>query len=682
MKINTEWLREYVDLPESPARLKEELTMFGLVVEAVADFHGTPVLEIEVTSNRPDCLSHLGVAREIAAMYQRKVRAPAIKSRLRLRKERIPYRIEIQDPDLCPRYVGLLLDNIRVSSSPIWMQERLESAGMRPVNNVVDITNYVLLEMGHPLHAFDFDLLRGGMISVARAQEGQKITTLDGIERSLNSDMLLICDSLGPVAIAGVMGGSNSEISLTTSRVLLECAYFEPSSVRRTARRLALATEASYRFERGVDPEDLISVVGRTCDLMREFAGARVAGSLKDVYPRRVEPIEISLHRKHAEALLGVELTDGFIEESLKKLNFRLMRRGRSVWQARCPSYRADMEMEADIIEELARFHGYQNIPTTVPAGKTAGVPSPASELESAVRRVLSGLGYSEGVNLSFAGESENQEFPWPGRDRIAVRNPLTEDTRYLRTTLTPGLIRSARHNFNHGQYRVMLYEMGKVYQRGHDDRPVERRSLGIIGTGDFTAQNWLHLAGQYDFYHLKGVVEALLRALRSAPFELSPAGDIAWLNPSNSARIFIGEACLGMLGSLHSALAEKYKFKQPILLAEIDLDGLSQHLDRGVRYVPLPKFPLVERDLSLVIDRDVPYGEIRKGLFELGISELRSIELVDVYEGEKIPEGKISLTLRCAFLDPEKTLTVDRVQGFSDNIVNFLFGAYGAELR
>ncbi len=683
MKISIEWLREYVDVPESPARLKEDLTLAGLVVESVTEESGNAVLEFEITSNRPDCLSHVGIAREVAALYQRPLRMPPLRKRLQLRRDKIPYGIEIHDPRPCPRYVGLVLGGIRVAPSPEWMQRRLQAAGMRPVNNIVDITNYVLLELGHPLHAFDFTRLRQGKIIVARARAGQKMVTLDGVERELDEEMLLINDGEGPVAVAGVMGGLHSEIEQSTRTVLLECAYFDPVSVRRTSKKLGLSTEASYRFERGTDWDNTVRAIARTCTLIEELAGGRIAGGMQDVYPAKINAVEIELRRDRAESLLGVKLADSFVEATLGRLNFKLSRRGKGVWRVTCPTYRADMEVEADLIEELARFHGYQNLPTTVPPARSAGIPSPVDRYEGTARRILLGLGHSEAVNLSFAGESEHLDFPpQGGGERVAIRNPLTEETQFMRTTLGSGLVKAARRNFNHDLYQVRLFELGRVYFTGTDGKPLERPKLGILATGDFADHNWAHPSGEYDFFHLKGVVEALLQGMRGKPAAFVPAPDVPWLNPADGSSIFIKGHCVGAMGSLHPQLAEKHKLKQPVFLAEIDFRDLCGLAFAAPHYEALPRYPAAERDLSILVGRDVAYAAIRTGIEGLGIGELMNIDLIDVYEGSKVPEGKISLALRFAFQDRERTLTVDRVQGFSDNILNYLKETFGAILR
>ena len=494
--------------------------------------------------------------------------------------------------------------------------------------------------------------------------------------------MLLINDGNGPVAIAGVMGGLESEISGTTRSILIECAYFQPASVRRTSKKLGLSTEASYRFERGADWGDVVTAVGRTCRLVEELAGGRIAGGLKDVYPRPIDPVRIRLERSRAERLLGVQLEEARIEGILGRLNFRLERAGEGVWEVACPSYRADMELEADLVEEIARFYGYQNIPTTSLPSKAAGVPSPVSAPQNAARQLLRGFGYCEAVNLSFAGPEEEQLFPSTDGARVQIRNPLTEDTRYMRTNLAAGLVRAARRNFNYGSSEIRLFEIGKVYRAGEEARPVERVSLGILGTGGFAGFNWDHPVLDYDFFHLKGIVTGLLSGLRSARCEISPAHDVPWLNPAEAASVRLGGGIVGVFGALHPAVMEEYKFKQAVYVAELDFETLSGLIFEPVRYEPLPKYPRVERDMSIMVSREVAYGSVRAGMQSLGIPELVAIDLIDVYEGDKIPADRRSMTFRLTFLDREKTLTVDRVQSFSDNLLTFLRQTYGAVLR
>jgi phenylalanyl-tRNA synthetase beta chain len=678
MKISVEWLKEYVEINESPERLKEDLTMIGLLVESLAEAPGTAVLDIEVTSNRPDCLSYLGIAREVAALYHRPLRYPPVKEKMSVPAERIPYKIEIRDEDLCPRYVGLVLDGIRIGPSPSWMQQRLEAAGMRPVNNIVDITNYVLLEMGHPLHAFDFDILKQGKIVVARAQQGQLMQTLDGAERVLDSEMLLINDGEGPVGIAGVMGGLNSEITESTTRVLLESAYFLPASIRRTSRKLGLLTEASYRFEW----ENTVPAIARTCHLIEQLAAGSIAGSLQDVYPRKKDPVRILLHRESARSLLGVDLTNEFITSTLERLNFKMEDRGENVWEVLCPTCRADMELEADLIEELARFYGYENIPSTLPPCTTVGTNSPVFKLENGVREFMVGHGHCEAINLSFASEPDHREFPSLLSDRVAVRNPLTEETQFMRTTLAPGLVRSAKRNFNYGQRLVRLFEIGKVYFPGPDGIPGEKNTLGILSTGGYADLNWVNPSADFGYFHLKGLMDALLRSIRIASFEIEPTDTIAWLNPAESAVLRIDNETIGVLGSLSPSINDKYKLKQPVYLAEIDLERLAPHAFSPVSFEPLPRFPSVERDLSIVVSRALAYQAIYNGIQRLQIPELTDIHLVDVYEGEKIPADKVSLTLRLTFQDRKQTLTIDRVQDFVDTVLSSLKKTHGAELR
>jgi phenylalanyl-tRNA synthetase beta chain len=682
MKISTEWLQEYVEIHESPQKLKDDLSMIGLLVEAIEEGESTSILEVEVTSNRPDCLSHIGIAREVAALYGRPLRFSEVQKTLSIESDRIPFEIEIRDPELCPRYSALVFDGVKVGESPRWMQKRLIAAGMRPLNNIVDITNYVLLEMGHPLHAFDYDILRQGKIVVARARQGEKMSTLDGVERVLDNEMLLINDGEGPVAVAGVMGGMESEISPSTKRVLLESAYFQPASIRRTSKKLGLSTESSYRFERGADWNNTVPAIGRVCRLMEELAGARIAGSIRDVYPKKLKPVCISLKRKSATALIGVSFEKDFIESTLRQLNFELKETGEDSWNVTCPTYRADMELEADVIEELARFYGYQNIPTTLPPSRNVGHYSPVYKLENALREILMGLGFNEAVNLSFADVSDSEKFSTGSGERIALRNPLTEDAKYMRTSLAPGLVQSVKRNFNFDRRLVRLFEIGKVYRRGPDGIPAERNMLGIIGTGSFADQNWKQQDTSFDFFHLKGTLSTLLRGLRIHSHGIEHTNAPSWLSPTDAAVLKINQDQVGVLGSLSATLKEEYKFRQPVYLAEIEFEALNKHAFAPINFEPLPKYPSSERDISIVVDQDLAYGKIKASIKGLKISELVHIALVDVYEGKNIPSGRVSLTIKLSFQDLEKTLTVDRVQDFVDTVLSCLHKTYGAELR
>jgi phenylalanyl-tRNA synthetase beta chain len=681
MKISLEWLKDYVDLQEPTGKLKEDLTMIGLVAESESESAGATVLDLEITSNRPDCLSHYGIAREIAALYGRQLRrVPAVRT-LNLRRERVPFAIEIRDPGLCPRYAGLVMDGLRVGASPDWMQRRLEAAGMRPVNNIVDVSNYVLLEYGHPLHAFDFRLLRGGKIVVARAQRGQSFCTLDGIVRELDEEMLMINDSAGPVAIAGVMGGMNSEINENTETVLLECAYFHPMSVRRTSKKLGLSTEASYRFERGADWDGLRRATARAAYLLQKLAGGRLAGSLQDAYPQKLAPVQIELRRERAETLLGIKIEDDFIVSTLRKLHFKTARTGKGRWRVQCPTFRADIELEADLVEEVARFHGYQKIPTAYAAGVIAGTPSPVFRQEQMVRRILLGLGYSEAVNLTFADKEEFRLFPPREGEPVRILNPLTADMEFLRSSLIPGLVRSAKHNFNHDQRLVRLFELGKVFRSGAGVL-AERSALGILGTGSGTEVNWRQPREDYDFFSLKGVLGALLQAMRGSSFRIEGRAGVPWLNPADASALIVAGEEVGLLGSLNPALAEEFKLKQPLFVAELDLGSLQRFIFTPVSFETPAKYPAVERDLSLIISKDITYEEIHAGILGLGMTELTRVQLMDVYEGQQVPEGQMSLLLRFAFQDREATLTVDRVQAFSDTIRNFLHDHFNAEFR
>jgi phenylalanyl-tRNA synthetase beta chain len=412
------------------------------------------------------------------------------------------------------------------------------------------------------------------------------------------------------------------------------------------------------------------------------LAGGHIAGSIQDVYPQKKDPVRIALDQGKIAALLGVDFTCEFIESTLNRLGFVTEKSGANGWIVSCPTFRADMEQDADLIEELARFYGYQNIPTTIPSSKTVGQHSPVFVLENAIRETLCGYGHHEAVNLSFAAEVDHVEFPSLQGGRVQVRNPLTEDTQYMRTSLAAGLVHSAKRNFNFGQNCVHLFEIGKVYYQGPKERPCERSVLGILGSGGLSDPNWINRESEYSFFHMKGLIEALMQKLRVHAYEIVPADGIDWLSSSNASFIKIGQEILGFFGSLSLPLEDKYKLRQPVFLAEIDLEKIALQAFAPITYEALAKLPSAERDLSVVVNKNVTFQSIHAGILGLQIPELIEIKLVDVYEGEKIPDGKVSLTFRLTFLDREKTLTIDRVQNFINTVLSFLNTSYGAGLR
>ena len=529
MKISYNWIKEFVDVDLSPRDLAEKMTMAGLAVDAVEETgNGADhILEFDLTSNRPDCLSHLGIAREAATVSNRKLQFPRIELSEAKAKTSDATSVEILDPDLCPRYTARIIKGVKIGPSPEWLVKRLESMGQRSVNNVADITNYVMLEMGQPLHAFDLHQLRGERIVVRRARGGEKITTLDGEERDLIPEMLVIADAERPVALAGIKGGEDSGITESTRDVLLEAANFAPAQVRATSKALGLSTEASYRFERGTDPEIVATASDRAAALIAKIAGGDVLGGLVDVYPRKPGREWIQFRSARYTALTGLQIELGEAERILRSLGFTVMADVENErLRALAPSWRVDVSIEEDLIEEVARIAGYDNLKNTLPGSAGAGAYLPAEEGRRVARQTLTALGYNEAVSFSFVnGETDEILSEVGDGSRLALLNPIDETQAHMRVTLLGGLLNALERNFNHGARNVRLFEIGKCFRvmDGDGERPFETERLGIVTTGARNEDDWQAAAGngsggaRMDFYDLKGVIETVAESMGPA---------------------------------------------------------------------------------------------------------------------------------------------------------------------
>ncbi|MGH9842934.1 MAG: phenylalanine--tRNA ligase subunit beta, partial [Blastocatellia bacterium] len=612
MKISYNWLSEFVETGLSPRDLAEKLTMAGLAVDAVEEYGDDHVLEFDLTSNRPDCLSHLGVAREAAAVSGKPLKMPAVNIKSAQARTSELASVEILNPDLCPRYSARIIRGVKIGPSPAWLTRRLEAIGQRSVNNVADITNYVMLEMGQPLHAFDLEMLRGKCIIVRAAEPGEKITTLDAEERELTDQMLVIADAERPVALAGIKGGEDSGITEKTVDVLLEAAHFLPASVRATSKALGLATEASYRFERGTDPEIVAVASDRAAAMIAEIAGGEVLGDLVDVYPRKAVRSPIAFRRTRYEALTGLTIELGEAERILRSLGFEV---GANVetdsLRAVAPSWRVDVAIEEDLIEEVTRIAGYDNLKNTLPGSAGVGAYLPGEEKRRAARQTLTALGYHEAINFSFVNEvADELAAGIPGEIRLALRNPIDETRGHMRTTLLGGLLESLAHNFNHGTRNVRLFEIGKCFcgdEEEKEERPEEAERLALVATGARNEQDWQAASARLDFYDIKGAVQSVAAAL-GLPITFEPEESLDSMHPGRAAMIWLAMQEVGEIGQLHPRVAAHYKFKQPVFIAELNLKLLMLADAVEVRYHPLAKFPAVVRDIALLIDTGVQY--------------------------------------------------------------------------
>jgi phenylalanyl-tRNA synthetase beta chain len=702
MDISYNWLRELTDVQLPPRELAERLTMAGLAVDAVKEHGDDFVLEFDLTSNRPDCLSHLGIAREAAALTGASVKLPDLTVRGVGGKAEEFTAVEIEDPGLCPRYAARVVRGVKIEPSPEWLVKRLQAIGQRPINNVADITNFVMHEMGQPLHAFDLAKLAEFRIVVRRARAGEKLKTLDGVERELDGQMLVIADAARAVAIAGVMGGEETEISDATVDVLVESAYFDPQSVRRTSKLLGLQTEASYRFERGVDYEGVRRAQDRCVALICELAGGMATEDAVDVYPARISPLAVRLRPRRVEGLTGLNVPGEESLRILRSLGFEPAAGDAEDDELsfNVPTWRTDVKIEEDLVEEVARVYGYEKIGEALPPSPVTGEYLAGDRRRRATRQVLSASGFNEAVSISFIEESsgveesgESRFEPVHGLQQIegagafvTLSNPIIEGARLMRPSLLPGLLEATRHNFNHGTRDVRLFETGRVFAAsspsGEDGeaRPNEVEAFALLITGEALEEG--KAAGRpADFFDLKGALEAAADVMRVGGLEFESA-PVRHLREGQSARVKLGVREVGNAGRLSEELAARHKFRQPVYVAEVSLTALLETGERPARYTPLPRFPGVARDVSFVAERRVAFGEMRRAVLALGIEECRGVALVDVYEGANMPEGKRSLTLRVEYRADDRTLRDEEVDAMHARVVAALEGEFGAQLR
>ncbi len=718
MNISYNWLRELTGVGLEPRVLADRLTMVGLAVDGVHERGDDFLLEIDLTSNRPDCLSHLGVAREVLVDEGGQLRLPAAKP-LRVEGSAKDFTaVEIEDAGLCPRYAGRVVRGVRIAPSPDWLVKRLEVIGQRAINNVADITNYVMHEMGQPLHAFDLQKLEERRIVVRRARKGERLRTLDGVERELEPEMLVIADAARAVAMAGIMGGEETEISEATTDVLIESAYFDPHSVRRTARALNLHTEASYRFERGTDYEGVLRAQERAVALICELAGGTATEDAIDVYPQKLQTRRVQLRSDRVRALTGLRVRGDEIRRILLALGFTERTRATaferepslrdgvlevapmdldSTLSFVAPTWRVDIEREEDLVEEVARHVGYKQIPSRLPPTASAGEYQPGEVKKRALRRQLTAFGYDEAINFSFidAGYDErfgliprlaalSEDSSGAGPSVVMLDNPIVEGVTSMRQTLLPGLLQSVRHNFNYGTRDVRLFETGRVFAARAEsgELPLERESFALVATGRLLEEGRAGDARELDFYDLKGALEAAIDAMRLPSLRFSPVS-ARHLREGQAAQISIdGETSIGSIGRLSEEIAAELKLRQPVYVAELDLTALLELKETPAVYTPLARYPSVMRDVSLLTDRRVTLSEMLEVVTSLGLESLRNVQLVGVYEGESLPEGKRSVTLRLEYRADDRTLRDEEAESAHAQVVRALSEKFGAEQR
>jgi phenylalanyl-tRNA synthetase beta chain len=673
MKISYNWLKEYVDIPVDAQALGQRLTQVGLALESCEAVDGDTVLELDVTTNRPDCLNHLGIAREVSAIYGTPIRKPGFQLKEGSKRTADIFSISIEDADLCGRYCGRYIAGVKIGPSPDWLKKRLEAVGIRSINNVADVTNYVMMELGHPMHAFDADKVDGQQIVVRRAALDEKLTTLDGVERQLNPSILVIANASRPVALAGIMGGGDSEISSSTVNVFLESAYFSPNSIRKTARTLGMTTEASYRFERGADIEMAGFAGDRAAALIQELAGGEILKETIDVYPAKPKPVAVSLRRERIAGKLGIPVDDAVVERIFTRLEFKPQRTTEG-WTIEAPTFRVDLSTEEDLIEEIARHHGFDKFPATLPAAKTAGLFLPQESRTRQLRQTLSSTGYSEIYTWSFSNEELERRF-YPDIEPVHLQNPMSEEESILRTSLVPGILKTLQWNLNRGNRDLQLYELSKVYYAGG-----ERRTLTLGACGELRTTGVHDTRRDFDFFVLKGDIEEILRSF-NVPVRLTTDNIPKYYHPGRFARV----GHLAMFGELHPNYAEPFKFRQRVYLAEIDLQLLlSNSTPRAID--PIAKFPAIRRDFSLLLEKGTQYGAVQKTIAGTGISEIIRVEPFDRMEAGTFPNTsdstKYSLSISVVYQSTDRTLTDIEVEGFDRQILQALEERLGAQLR
>jgi phenylalanyl-tRNA synthetase beta chain len=716
MRLSYNWLKDYVDVKLPPEKLAELLTMAGLCVDSIHKKGDDFVLEIEITSNRPDWLSYIGVAREVAAITGAKLKTSSTRhcegakrpkqsqktgllrrpdGLLAMTKEiassltsfaprndeemRNTVSVKVEDKKLCPRYTARVIRNVKVGESPKWLKDKLEAAGLRSVNNIVDITNFCLFETGEPMHAFDLDKLEGRAIIVRRASKGEKIRAIDGLERTLDNETLIIADDKSPVAIAGVMGGQYTEVSDQTKNILLEAAYFDPISVRRTSRKLALSTDSSYRFERKVDIENIEAASGRAAQLIAELAHGET-GEFIDTGKKAPAPKKIGLRLDRLNKIIGVEISPSRVKSILTSLGLKIKHQPKNVLELIPPGFRYDLQSEIDIIEEVARIYGYENIPETIPPVLEAGNRlSPGAVIDRNIRGALVNLGLSEIITYSLLSRKTLDLAGSSSGNAISVKNPLSSEQEVMRPTLIAGMLNAIRYNINRKLKDLKFFELGNAYFKETGNSFAEKKRVAIAVTGQLY-DGWIGHPRAVTLFDLKGIIETLFAQIGVEQVRVKET-----LNPAFSplcACIEVKGNAVGIMGEIDPKVAHNFDIKEAVYAAEIDCAGLIQHISLGRRFKESPKFPSVIRDISITADKNILNADIISLVKGTAGDILKGAELVDRYIGGQIPEGRIGLTYRLEYQDPNRTLQDSDVQAVHFRVIKVLENNLGAKLR
>src|SRR5271157_1493216 len=698
MKLSPHWIRDFVDLAVDDRQLAEDLTNAGIAVEGFSGAGADTVFEMEIGTNRPDAMNHYGVAREAAAIYDLPLKQPSALSRQPSAKPShdAPFPIIVEEPQLCPRFTGRVIRGTRIVPSPQKVARRLQLLDQRPISNAVDATNYVLWEIGKPTHVFDMDLLEGGRIIVRKARDGETLKTLDGVERKLSTEDLVVCDAKKPVGLAGVMGGYDTMITEKTRNIVIESAWWDPGIIRKMSRRHGLHTDASHRFERGADFESTVLSCDRVAEMILESGGGELVGDVVDVVSKKMDQAPVVLHVDEVRRILGGYLDAGQIHRLLKRLGFSLIPEGEgdAQFHVHIPSWRLDVEREIDLIEEIARLHGYDKFGSTLPAYVGAVVELPHAVMDRALRMRALALGYNEALSLTFVSHADAEKFSSfsAAAKVLELENPLSEEASVMRTSLAPGMLDMLAWNLNRDVPEARLFEIGSVYEladglSGEPRVELKRTCLGataaavkgsLPAAGALDVSKGEHAAAAEAFRCFKGDVENLLAAF---------AGDMSYareapeyFHPGRSARARMNGAVVAQFGQIHPDLAAARKLRQDVFLAEFDLEQLYKSGLRPVRFAPLGMYPAVEQDFSFVFADGVSFEEMRQAVAAAGVAELREFRPVEIFRGGTIAAGKYSVLLRARFQSSDRTLRDDEVVQWSGKIVAALTALGGVQ--
>ncbi|MDZ7312246.1 MAG: phenylalanine--tRNA ligase subunit beta [candidate division KSB1 bacterium] len=638
------------------------------------------VIEINVTPNRPDCLGVIGVAREVALLTGTPLQRPKVKLKEGTQAIEKLAKVQIKDPVGCPRYEARLVQNVKIGPSPKWLAQRLRAVGLRPISNIVDVTNYVMLETGQPIHAFDFDLLEKAKIVVQRAKAGEKFQTLDGKEHTLQAEDLLICDGERAVALAGVMGGLNSEVSSNTRHILIECAYFDALTVRRTAKRLGIASEAARRFERGTDPNNLPFVINRAAQLMQETAGGEIVRGIIDVYPKPIAPVKIDFRPKRVNLVLGLKIPKKNLLTILHQLECKTVAQG-TTWKVAAPTFRPDLTREIDLIEEVARVYGFEQVPVKTRSDIPLLVErNLAEESQEKLRQVMTGLGADEAMTYSLLSKQHAEKFLEGKRQVLALLNPLSEDLAVLRPYLIATLLNSVAYNLNRKNFETWLFEIGSVFWRELDKPICEERHLAAVFCGNVEAPSWVGANRPLNVFDVRGFLTEMSQRLRLPELQFAPLTQHKFLK--YGWQISCKEHVLGIAGELATDLLRAYNIETPLFAFELGIEYLTTLIDWQRTARPVPRYPAIERDIALIMDKAIPAERVLAAIHATGGDFLENVRLFDLYTGKQIPAGKKSMAFALTFRAADRTLQDDEVDDWQRRIVQYLEQEVGAQLR